>query len=67
MLLIENIGAKTGAAVLASLGGTAIFVSVALIVFAENLVSTFRLDDVSLRSIVQLSVTELRQFARSKR
>ncbi|OTA64772.1 MFS general substrate transporter [Hypoxylon sp. EC38] len=65
VLPLGDIGPGTGVMMLANLGGGAIFVSVALSVFAENLVSgvaALGLDGVDANSIVQLGATELRQL-----
>ncbi|KAI0532948.1 hypothetical protein GGR58DRAFT_506871 [Xylaria digitata] len=50
---------------LANLGGAAIFVSVALSVFAQKLVSgvsALGLEGIDIRSIIELGTTELRQI-----
>ncbi|KAI1176629.1 MFS general substrate transporter [Nemania sp. FL0916] len=65
VLAIEDIGPGTGIMQLANLGGAAIFVSVALSVFAERLVAgvdALGLDGIDTRSIIQLGATELRQI-----
>ncbi|KAI1773032.1 MFS general substrate transporter [Hypoxylon cercidicola] len=69
VLPLDDIGPGTGIMMLANLGGAAIFVSVSLSVFAENLVSgvaALGLDGVDPHSIVQLGATELRQLVPSQ-
>ena len=65
VLPLDDIGPGTGVMMFAQLGGAAIFVSVALNVFTQNLVSgigALRLDGVDPHSIVQLGATQLRQI-----
>ncbi len=63
-LALEDI-AGTGIMQLGNLGGAAIFVSVALSVFAQKLVSgvsALGLEGIDTRSIIELGATELRQI-----
>ena len=65
ILPLEEVGRGTGVMMLAQLGGAAIFVSVALNVFTQNLVSgiaALGLEGVDPHSIVQLGATQLRQI-----
>ncbi|KAI3332673.1 MFS general substrate transporter [Ustulina deusta] len=64
-LALEDIGPGTGIMQLGNLGGAAIFVSVALSVFAQKLVSgvsALGLEGIDTRSIIELGATELRQI-----
>ncbi|CAF9940250.1 MAG: hypothetical protein HETSPECPRED_002218 [Heterodermia speciosa] len=65
ILPLEEVGRGTGVMMLAQLGGAAIFVSVALNVFTQNLVSgvaALELEGVDPHSIVQLGATQLRRI-----
>ena len=65
VLPLEDVGPGTGVMMLAQLGGAAIFVSVALNVFTQNLVSgiaALGLKSVDPHSIVQLGATQLRHI-----
>ena len=65
VLPLEDIGPGTGVMMFAQLGGAAIFVSVALNVFTQNLVAgvaALGLQGVDPKSIVQLGATQLREI-----